>query len=852
MQIKRFVASSLAALMAGATFAGAALAATSVGGVLKTLGTQAAAGTPYLVVVGDTAAASDVVGAIDVASALAQQVTKEVAVPGVSVATLTGGVSLDTADTKLYLGDAINKAIKTLTGNDLKFLGKSSITDKNSVAYDYYQYLTIGDKTIQYAQPDVASGLKDPTYLIKLDTQPAIDKYLLDAWVTFTKPFDATLAVGKELKLFGKTFTISADTSSSQLVLYGVAEKVSIGPGEEKTVTVGGTAYKVKLIGIIDDKSAVLEVNGIQKEVTEGNTYDFGGTSVYVSDVFYYKLPTESGSVVVSIGADRYVLQDGQPISYGTSGNEQAIDGTLVKFTGDPTKLSRIDIYFDAYVASPAVDYIKAGSAFTVPVFGFKVAYNGPASVPSEQITVQAGGTNYYIASFTDKYGKSGSLQWAYSYKDNNNWVVELADSLGNVIHAVEGEPAALNEYVFVAAKDFPHILKVAYLNIPATPTSDSKAKVTLKDVFSGTEYSVESTYDTSTHEYPSQQLVIDGQTYTVGFVGNKIKIEDDDGRIAIYPVMITKYGAKVALTESLTDKNIVASTITTPTGDIVLDSTNCTLSNEVTVGKVTYIISGTYSNSDKKCTLSSIKIKAGDTEINKPALLIVEEPRSGDKDGHAIILQVSYDDSSDNRLELQTPIFTDGTRGVGTSSDKVTHFVDAWGTKLVYDTTGAGTATITYPDSQVYHLVAVGENPSWTTAATEAGTYKTYAPLSLPVAKLASEVTSADKTNANIVLVGGPCANSLVQALVDAGKLDASMTCAGGTPGPAWTPGAAYVKVVEDAFATGKIALVVAGTNAADTRLATSLLSQGKLEDQTASGVKVSGTVTAPVVTPM
>jgi len=76
--------------------------------------------------------------------------------------------------------------------------------------------------------------------------------------------------------------------------------------------------------------------------------------------------------------------------------------------------------------------------------------------------------------------------------------------------------------------------------------------------------------------------------------------------------------------------------------------------------------------------------------------------------------------------------------------------------------------------------------------------------------------------------------------------------TCAGGNPGPAWTPGAAYVKVVEDAFETGKIALVVAGTNAADTRLATSLLSQGKLEDQTASGVKVSGTVTAPVVTPM
>jgi len=61
-----------------------------VGGVLSHLGQQAATGTPYLVVVGDNAAASDIVGAIDVASALAQQVTKEVALPGVTVFDVEG------------------------------------------------------------------------------------------------------------------------------------------------------------------------------------------------------------------------------------------------------------------------------------------------------------------------------------------------------------------------------------------------------------------------------------------------------------------------------------------------------------------------------------------------------------------------------------------------------------------------------------------------------------------------------------------------------------------------------------------------------------------------------------------
>ena len=123
--------------------------------------------------------------------------------------------------------------------------------------------------------------------------------------------------------------------------------------------------------------------------------------------------------------------------------------------------------------------------------------------------------------------------------------------------------------------------------------------------------------------------------------------------------------------------------------------------------------------------------------------------------------------------------------------------------------------------------------------------------PVTFPVAKLDSEIADPTTVNKNLVLVGGPCVNSLAQRLVDDGKIGEEYTCAGGVPGSAWETGAAYIIAVEDAFVTGKVAMLVAGTTADDTRLATSVLQQyEQLADITASTVKVTGTVESPTIT--
>ena len=839
MQPRKLVATGLATAIVSLLLVSSILGAVQLGQYPTFLGAATATGfaPQSYIVVGASAATSDVVGAIDLGADLQQLSYVTKTAPGVGVAQVTGGVSLDTADTKIYLTDVTNKAKTILTATDLPdFLTSGSVEDVNAVKYEYSQYLNIGGKTIQYAQPDVSSGIKDPAYLVKLGTSPGASAYLVQGWVSFTKQLNASNAVGKEIVLFGKSFTISSETDSTQLVLFGTTGKETITAGETKTITVGTTTYTVQAVGIVDSSHAVLSVNGIQKEVTEGNTYDFGGTSVYVSEVFYYKVPVETGSVVVSIGADRYVFKNATAIYKGASGNEVEVKGTYVILSTNPQALSDLKVSFDAYTTSPQVDYIKAGTVWTDPVFGIKVAYNGPATTDTQDITIIPGATTYYTIAFTDKYGKSGTVSWVYDADPATSSGETLADSAGNAIHVAENENAAVNEYVFVSAGNFPHMLKVTSLE-----TGVATQKVTYKDVFSGTEYKATNSSATT------GTLVIDGQQYTVTFGSSVVAIKDSDNtKTYVYPALETKYGAKIAFTKPVNVSNNTA--VIFPTGEKTITCTGTDQDATPTGSQVKYNMTGIGS----VCTVEL-------ANTSYPAVLLVEEQTKDPAVKDAAILYVTDDSTTDKRLELASPIFTHASgnayTSVGTASTTVSNSVTEWGTKVVYDTTAAGTATITYPDTQVYHLVAVGSNPAFTT--TTAGvTYNEAAPLTQSIAKLDTELIdtttgaltdTAAFSNYNIVIVGGPCVNALAWKLIKDGKLDANYTCGGA----AWTSGTAYVIAVDDAFATGKIALLVAGTTRAETRLATDVLSQGKIPSTyTGSSAKITGTITSPTIT--
>jgi hypothetical protein len=129
-------------------------------------------------------------------------------------------------------------------------------------------------------------------------------------------------------------------------------------------------------------------------------------------------------------------------------------------------------------------------------------------------------------------------------------------------------------------------------------------------------------------------------------------------------------------------------------------------------------------------------------------------------------------------------------------------------------------------------------------------GTYSQIVAITQSIAKLDSEVTTADEQSHDLVLVGGPCVNTLVGALSTAsGNATAKFpyTC---DSWPARNFG--RIQVIDDAFYTGYQVVVVAGTRASDTRLVANVLQQYDtlLSGQTASAVEVTS-LSASGITP-
>jgi S-layer protein (TIGR01564 family) len=90
-------------------------------------------------------------------------------------------------------------------------------------------------------------------------------------------------------------------------------------------------------------------------------------------------------------------------------------------------------------------------------------------------------------------------------------------------------------------------------------------------------------------------------------------------------------------------------------------------------------------------------------------------------------------------------------------------------------------------------------------------------------VTKMEAEVNTAT-LDRNLIVIGGPCANSLVADLLDM----SSSAGACDTDFKALYPTEGVIKVVNDAFGSGKMAMVVAGVNRDATRALAVKVMQG------------------------
>jgi len=153
----------------------------------------------------------------------------------------------------------------------------------------------------------------------------------------------------------------------------------------------------------------------------------------------------------------------------------------------------------------------------------------------------------------------------------------------------------------------------------------------------------------------------------------------------------------------------------------------------------------------------------------------------------------------------------------------------------------GTNTAIIKVPAQALQVKVYVGK--AGAVAGGAAGTVNQLVPVTSPVAVLDTEVTAAQKAK-DMVLVGGPCVNSVVADLASSGKFKYSCS---GWPGRNF----GYIAALDGPYVSGNQVVVVAGTRAADTRLAANVFQQWDtlLSGNNNTAVEVTGTTTSPSI---
>lgn len=878
MQFKKLVAAgTLAALMAGSSVAFAALSDFPQPFVTGD-------GVQSFVVVGAAAAPDDVVGAVDLAARLGGSVTTDVVVPGAVAGFSIGGEGREvaTSNTKLYLDDSLGKGgvRSTMTKDDLPTLLK---TDKledtdGATTHNYQQFLYLtpsstssADYTIEFNKPGSSSSV-DPNYNFgRFTTSPSTTQYLYRTYITFDKDVNTSTAKGERMNLFGRTYTIHTDTTSNpaaggsstdKLVLSGGAsESAILKGGETISVTHGGVTYEVTYVASSAATTGVVKVGSDQNNVNEGQSKKVGGLDIFMERVFDISSTDPTlDSAKMQFGAQKVILTNGAKVKVGDS--EDSVDGTLVNLTiTSGGKLSAFTVY--AGGKSSNEDFVKAGGGLYVdPVwksFGlnFLSVTPGLTDASRDVIKIASSGDNLLQVTYTDDRGYEKTVNWAYKPLSTDT-VFNLADNSNNSIVVVEGQLVPKDAYFTTTAGEFSHLFRVSGISADGS----SSASADLTDQFSG------STVKLNLGTGNDESKVIDGQTFYV--VANSTHLTNvtwgtganfnsTGSFVTVWPTLKGRRGEKLALfAPNATVSGVTAGTrIDLPTGAINVsgiegsvvatkfnftgvpkedgtasqlvgttvglnmsnsNSTLLTLGRTATGGLIYNVSFGANNNS----IVISVVGSSGSARVNTPGLLLVEEKDDNSDQYSLVVVPATEASGSNNVASLSAPDFTATEDSDPRGSDSnVIDYVDLYGVYLKRTTSSQDTQTIYYPDEQVTaNVFVLAKEATVTQTSGGAGsTVKSAVPVKTALGKLDTEITSADRSTKHLILVGGPVVNTLVAELATGGK----------TRDTAWYraqgAGTALIDLVENAFSSGKSALVVAGHSAADSRAATSRL---------------------------
>ena len=783
---------------------------------------------------------------------------------GTLEASTSGEVAaLFTGSTKIYVNDNLDAVKTVLTETELPtVLADGSFS--GNVDATYTQTVEIGvDPTVTFAKHPTSD--EDPEFGLALST--STNTMIYNATVTFNKAvmFNHSNSEGQDIELFGQKFTVASATTATNLVLLKEAEKLSLdSDAPTQDVVIGGESYTVELVSSSDTAATIRVTDSAgtsdSQEISEAASRKVNGVSIAVitADETNLKL---SASVIA--GADKVTMVSGSSVTIGE--DDTVIDGTKATFTGAVNAMTKLVVS----VAAPDSDSdaIKPGSVFTDPVFGtFKIDFSG-LNIPEdgsarENIEIKNSGDDKMEVTFTNHQGNEATVQWLMNKTGDS---ALQRDSEERNITVIEEAALYRNEYVVVGNEDEGYLLRLSQVTNQTTGFSQDAVKFV--DVFDSS-----STYSATITSEGGGTVTIGGKVYTVTYSGLATAAEDSRvvrldypdtttaGYVAVYPTIETSKGANFAFYEPLTinlttydgagtdvsrlyfpdgdgytyvafapttnvggDGNNTWS-VTVEGGSALTLNTTATDVEYFTIGQLEYQVATTAGAANTNQTVLSLRNVANSSAVSSPAIILFEE-KDDNTQYQALIVTPEANpagtgDSGVGVLDVERSWGNDGTwDSISLASDsKMSKEADLWGTIVSIDSSDSDqkSAVISYPDEQVYAQIYVAEESASITAGTTSASGATQ--LGQVVVTDSEVATMSAK---NLIVVGGSCINSAAATLVGGAYCGADWTEATGIGS-----GEFLIKGYDDsALAAGKLALLVAGYDAADTVAASEYL---------------------------
>ncbi|MFP4116574.1 MAG: S-layer protein [Candidatus Aenigmatarchaeota archaeon] len=892
MQIKKLAASALGTLMAGASLAFPAAAASMEDLPAPFIEDGEA---DFSMVVGQDAAPSDVVGAIDVATTMGGQPTVEEEVEtegGVSEWTADNGITLNRENSNLFLYDATDAEESRLDSRDLDALSSTEFTSEDGEDVDVEYEANIGSENQSF---NTAGDHDDPLLHVNVDTDAEEDE-LFSATVEFSDSIDFTetdhgegdadevLEDGDEISLFGTEYSFSDESDKDTLVLYENSETFDVEDGDEETVEIGDDEHTFETVTVNEEgDSATIRVDEELEEVNEDSDDEItvGDTDIRVRNIFSTGSDGE-GVVEFAIGSDELnIHEDGE-----VEKDEDEVEGVHAELSGgDFNDVDDIEFRFGA--ADSDEDYLEAGDSYTDPVFGaLEFHYGGlspnAAEDPAETVEVEAEDEEAAEISFMDESGEDADIAFKHEDADNNLAVDDDEDiatydgqSVKEEEHLIlnQNEDAAMYQVTDVDDTDLQDARDSDDDNDPYT--EDGEVSVELENVVTGESVTVEDDGleidDDAAETVELKDESVEGMDFDVTFEGDDhVSLEStyDDGQ-AVYPNLYSESGAAVAFAEEASNfASITADDedSDTQTHDIRLPSTTSSGDLDVTVeidesneeatvtgdgvsdadtedvdegatidftaGEVDYDLELSNETFDGNAgdTTFDLTLNVDEADSNPSAMVL--QPEDDEEDEHGFIFEPkgADDDEVDGGVDVGYTGEDDDDRddvrkgGWATqdmdSEDNVEVGYNTYGTYTEYDTDDDDEVfTAQLPEAQSTSGMALTGEDGELSAEGGGGSvsYDRIMPVYDAVGALDSEVE--DPASQDLILVGGPTVNTLVDDLVQEGKIEGTGAEEEEEDTFEWQEDTPEVQLVEDAFADGQTALVVAGWDPEDTR---------------------------------